>query len=133
MEKRKSFIEDWLDQEEDLAELCRRYDISRPTGYKWIARFQAEGEEGLIERSRAPQHPHSWLAKVAACIIKARPQHARWGPRKLLSCLQRDRAETQWPAASTIGELLRRGGLGDAPRPPGRTTAGDTPPGPDPR
>jgi putative transposase len=127
MEQRKSFIEEWLDQEEDLAELCRRYDISRPTGYKWIARFQAEGEGGLIERSRAPQHPHSMLPKVAAAIIELRHQHARWGPRKLLSCLQRDRAETQWPAASTIGELLRREGLVHARRRRRRTPA-DTQP-----
>ena len=30
-----------------MAELCRRYGISRPTGYKWVDRFEAHGQPGL--------------------------------------------------------------------------------------
>ena len=36
-----------------FAELCRRFGIKRDTGYKWVARYAAEGEAGLVDRSRA--------------------------------------------------------------------------------
>jgi putative transposase len=39
-----------------LAELCRRYGISRKTAYKWLACYAAEGVLGLREHSRRPQY-----------------------------------------------------------------------------
>ena len=56
LEEGKDFIGDWQRQDESLAELCRRYEISRPTGYKLIERYGAEGEAGIAGRSRAPHH-----------------------------------------------------------------------------
>jgi len=47
MEERKGFIEAWQAGEDSFAELCRRYGISRETGYKWRERFASTGEEGL--------------------------------------------------------------------------------------
>lgn len=35
----------------------------------------------------------------------------RWGPRKLKAVLEREQTQRSWPAASTMGELLRREGL----------------------
>src|SRR5690349_8105852 len=35
----------------------------------------------------------------------------RWGPRKLKAVLEREWPRVNWPAASTMGELLRREGL----------------------
>ncbi|MGH7286590.1 MAG: integrase core domain-containing protein, partial [Myxococcota bacterium] len=40
-----------------------------------------------------------------------RRRHPSWGPRKLLAWLEARRPETDWPAASSVGELLRREGL----------------------
>ena len=37
-----------------FSELCRRYDISRKTGYKWIERFRQGGLDGLEDQSKAP-------------------------------------------------------------------------------
>ncbi|MCS3638182.1 helix-turn-helix domain-containing protein [Salinibacter ruber] len=34
----------------NMSALCRRFNISRPTGYKWLARYRKEGQEGLEER-----------------------------------------------------------------------------------
>ncbi len=50
--ERKRFIIEWLSGEFTVAELCRRHEISRKTGYKWIARYEREGPEGLEDRSR---------------------------------------------------------------------------------
>ncbi len=52
--ERKRFIMEWLSGEFAVAELCRRHEISRKTGYKWIARYEREGPEGLEDRSKRP-------------------------------------------------------------------------------
>src|SRR5579863_10549008 len=44
-------------------------------------------------------------------VLELRQAHMRWGPRKLKRVLERDQAGRRWPAASTIGELLKREGL----------------------
>ena len=47
-----------------MTELCQRFNISRQTGYKWLERYQQEGESGLEERSRAPlHHPQAMLPR----------------------------------------------------------------------
>ena len=52
-ERRIRFIHDWQKQEDSMAELCRRYGISRRVGYKWIERYKLDGIEGLQDHSRA--------------------------------------------------------------------------------
>ena len=37
--------------EVSMSELCRRFGISRKTGYKWLARLKTDGIEGLGEGS----------------------------------------------------------------------------------
>lgn len=124
VDQRQSFIEEWQAQEEGIAELSRRYQISRPTAYKWIARFEAEGEAGLVERSRVPwECPHGLKPRIVEAIVELRERHPRWGPRTLRSYLQRERPGVGWPAASTIGELLRRQGLAHGRKPRRRTPA----------
>jgi transposase InsO family protein len=112
MEARKSFIADWQRDEEGFAELCRRHQISRVTGYKWVERFEQEGETGLQERSRAPHHcPQAMSEAVVAEIVRLRQQHPRWGPRKLRAYLMEHEPEQVWPVTSSMGELLRNQGL----------------------
>lgn len=99
-------------------ELCARFGISRKTGYKWLARYEAEGRRGLRDRSRRPHtSPQRIAADVAALLAMAREAHPSWGPRKLLQYLApRHPAIDDWPAASTVGDLLRRTGLVHARR-----------------
>jgi transposase InsO family protein len=44
-------------------------------------------------------------------VLEQRQAHMRWGPRKLKRTLERDEPGREWPAASTIGALLKREGL----------------------
>ncbi len=39
----------------DVGLVCRRCDISAPTVRKWVQRYQAQGEAGLVSRSRRPK------------------------------------------------------------------------------
>ncbi len=36
----------------NIRQLCKRFGISRKTGYKWLKRYQEGGESGLLDRSR---------------------------------------------------------------------------------
>ena len=75
VEQRERFIRDHRGTPYTMAELCARYNVSRKTGYKWLARFDEAGRHGLRDRSRAPHHcPHRIAADVAAVICAARRQ-----------------------------------------------------------
>ena len=95
-----------------MTELCARHGISRQAGYNTLVRYQQEGWEGLEEHSRAPRrHPNQTSPELEQQIVELRHQHMRWGPRKLKAVLERQTPDAAWPAASTMGELLRREGL----------------------
>ena len=48
MDQKRLFIKDYIRGAFAMAELCRRYGISRPTGYKWVARFEADERPGTV-------------------------------------------------------------------------------------
>lgn len=112
MDERLRFIDDWLRREWTMVELCRLYGISRPTGYKWVERFEAQGKPGLCEQSRAAaNHSNATPADIEEEVIALRLKHPHWGPRKLEHRLRRLKPRTPWPVSSTIGEILKRRGL----------------------
>jgi transposase InsO family protein len=102
----------------NLAELCRRFKISRKTGYKWCRRFAAGGCAGLQDRSRRPRHcPGRTSAVLQATVVKLRRQR-HWGGRKIRRRLQVI-GHPRVPAASTISGILKRQGLiqaGESPK-----------------
>lgn len=92
-------------------ELCRRFGVSPPTGYEWLARYDAAGIEGLTDRSHRPHDPAGQTAAtVEAAVIAVRQAHPAWGGRKIRRWLQ-DHGHSTVPAASTITAILRRTGL----------------------
>lgn len=98
--------------EEAFAMICRRFGVSRRIGYKWLTRFETEGPAGLEDRSRAPRHhPQSIAGDIAERCLAVRRAHPTWGPLKVRAYLERAAPKTDWPAASTIGELFDREGL----------------------
>ena len=112
MDEKLSFVAECLRGELAMVSLCEAYGISRKTGYKWLGRYRELGPEGLVDRSRAPRrHGRSMAPEVADAIVGLRRQRPHWGPRKLRAVLMRESPETVWPAASTMGDLLRSEGL----------------------
>lgn len=112
MDERLRFIAEYLEQEWSMTVLCRRYGISRKTGYKLLARYEESGPAGLQDRARAPHtHPNAVGEEVVTALLQLRARHPHWGPRKLRAWLARRNPARRWPAASTVGSLLRQHGL----------------------
>jgi putative transposase len=112
MEERMRFVDAVVENTEPFAAICRRFGVSRRIGYKWLDRYQAEGIQGLKDRSRAPlHHPQMMTARVADLCLMVRRAHPTWGPVKVKAWLERNRPGIEWPAASTIGALFDREGL----------------------
>lgn len=112
VDERIAFVRDVLCGEANKSELCRRYGISRPTGDKWLERFEERGLAGMDDLSSAPhRRPNQMPEELAEMLIGLRRRHMTWGPRKLLAYLERRYQGVPWPAASTVGELLRRHGM----------------------
>lgn len=109
---KRRFIEDRLAGERSMTELCALYGISRQTGYELMRRYHQDGLDGLAPRSHAPHHvPWTTPPEIGEALIACRLDHPRWGPRKLKAFLERHQPQVRWPAASTIGDLLKREGL----------------------
>ena len=105
------------DQEEaNMSALCRRFDISRKTGYKWLGRYREKGREGLEEQSRRFQHsPNKTPEPIAEAVCEGRKRHPTWGGRKNQARL-RKQADTDGrpfeaeavPAASTCQAIINQ-------------------------
>jgi len=91
-----------------FTELCRRFGISRKTGYKWLGVYRVEGPGGLGDRRRIPKtSPTRTPPAVEALVCDLRRAHPAWGGRKIHRRLQ-DLGHVGVPAASTITGILRR-------------------------
>ena len=111
-DQRVQFIASCQSGEKTMTDLCLRFGISRPTGYKWLKRYVAEQLDGLKDRSRAPQtHPNATREDIEDEIVVFRLEHERWGPKKITARLRELHPEINWPAPSTAGDLLKRLGL----------------------
>jgi len=87
--QRQYFSRDYASGQWSMSELCARYPISRPTGYKWIDRIEAEGLKAVDDRSRAPnRHPNRTPEHVEHEILVLREKYG-WGATKLREILDR--------------------------------------------
>jgi transposase InsO family protein len=122
------FIREWQSGCWTMTELCADYQVSRKTGYKWVARHATSGRRGLEDRSRRPhQHPRATDPELVKRLIALRHGHPRWGATKLLVVAARHDPDAAWPSRTTLCDLLKAHGL-VTPRRRARRLAG--PPGP---
>lgn len=96
------------ESEVSFAELCRRFGISRKTGYKWFQIYQVDGPDGLADRSRVPKtSPFRTPEAMETEVCGLREKHPKWGGRKIRRRLL-DLGHRGVPAAATITSILRR-------------------------
>jgi putative transposase len=111
-EEKEKFIKDWLSREFNFSMLCKRFQISRTTGYKLLESYKNEGVAAFKERSRAPHTiPHKTSAEVESELLRWKHRYPYWGPSMIRDFLIEEGIQGAWPAASTIGEIFKRHGL----------------------
>lgn len=108
MSQRYEFIMLALQEGLNFSELCRRFEISRKTGYKFLKRYTEEGINGLFDYSKRPKHsPNITESEIEQAILMLRDKHPVWGGRKLKRRLE-DIGHADIPSPSTITEILKR-------------------------
>jgi transposase InsO family protein len=103
-EQREEFVRLARQPGANISELCRRFGISRKTGYKWLSRDDCQ------DRSRRPKSsPTRTAPELESRVAAIRAEHPAWGARKIACVLKRD--ENIELATSTVNWVLRRQGL----------------------
>lgn len=120
MSLRQEFVNLVGNGELSVTETCRRFSISRKTGYKWLKRYAEEGALGLADRSRRPHHIAFQIPRrIEDEIVSWRNKHPTWGARKIRRKLQ-DAETSLVLATSTITAVLHRHDLIGEESPGGR-------------
>lgn len=130
-ESRLEFVRLAAAEGANFSELCRRFGVSRKTGYKWTARFASPGADAaaLSDRSRRPKSSPGRMAALAETrVVELRALHRSWGGRKIAALLRRERlaavsgggppgtgvpTPAPVPSPSSVTRALRRHGLID--------------------
>ena len=112
MEQKIEFICEWRTGKYTITELCRNFEISRPTAYKLISRFENQGYEGLKEHSRTPSnHPNATPQNIVKGILKLKEKYPRWGAKKIRILLFKEFTEKQIPSVVTVHNILKKNGF----------------------
>lgn len=112
MDQKIEFICEWLTSKYTITELCNSFDISRPTAYKLIGRYEKHGIEGLRERSKSPiNHPNRTCENVENKILHLKGKHNRWGAKKIHKLLFNHCVVEQIPSVVTVHNILSKNGL----------------------
>ncbi len=68
-----------------ISQVASKVGVSRQTLHAWLARYEAQGLEGLMDRSHRPVScPHQMSAEVEARLLELRRSRPYWGPRRLV-------------------------------------------------
>ncbi|QZA07290.1 IS481 family transposase [Mycolicibacter heraklionensis] len=68
-----------------ISQVAEKVGVSRQTLHAWLARYEAEGLDGLKDRSHRPRGcPHQMDAHVEAQLLELRRSRPYWGPRRLV-------------------------------------------------
>jgi transposase InsO family protein len=104
-----------------VTEAAALWGVSRETWHKWRRRYEAEGIDGLADRSTRPaRSPNRIAGRLEQEIVQLRTDHPRWGPRRLRAELRRRGLNP--PAVSTVQAVFARNGLTAAPVPKSKPT-----------
>lgn len=103
---RKDFV---IDVEKDIgsfSSICKKYNITRKTGYKWYYRFK--NGESLSDKSRKPFNtPNKISEDMEQLILSMRDRHPYWGARKLRKIAENE-YKFKIPSVTTFSNVLKR-------------------------
>jgi len=106
VEQRLRFVIERQNGNEGFSDLCRRYEISRKTGYKWLKRYKAAGSiTGLKDVTRRPHRsPRRTSAEHERLIVAVREEKG-WGADKIQYVIAKKGVSLP---AITIHRILQR-------------------------
>lgn len=112
MEQKIEFICEWLTNKYTITELCNGFEISRPTAYKLIDRYEKQGIEGLRERAKKPiNHPNRTPEYVEKNILSLKEKHSKWGAKKIHRLLFNHCSSDDIPSVVTVHNILSKNGM----------------------
>lgn len=96
-----------------ISQVAEKVGVSRQTLHSWLARYEAAGLDGLMDRSHRPVScPHQMPAQVEAMLLELRRSRPYWGPRRLVFELTK-RQVSPIPSCSAVYRALLRAGMID--------------------
>jgi transposase InsO family protein len=109
-EQRLEFVMLARRRETTMTVLCRRFGITRQTGYKWLGRYEEGGAAAVLEeQSRRPQHsPRETEAQLSERIVELRRQRPDWGAKKIWEQLKDERGRAPLSRNTVHRILVRR-------------------------
>ena len=114
MDQKLKFIARYLEGEK-MAPLCREFGITRPTGYKILARYKEIGANALVEEKRTPyRYANQLPVQIEALILDLKREYPTWGARKIREKIIKKYPDVKTPAKSTVHAVLDRNGLVEA-------------------
>ena len=112
MDQKIEFICEWRTGKYTITELCKAFEISRPTAYKLIYRLENYGIEGFKNMSKSPRnHPNKTKDGVEQKIIELKEKHNLWGAKKIRKLLFNDCYAEDIPSVVTVHNILSRHGF----------------------
>ena len=95
---------------QNISLTSRHFGFTRKTIRKWLSRFKAKGNYGLLDLSRRPKsiRKPSTSFEIVNAVVDSRKQYPAWSKYKLQVLLKRKGLIT---SASTVGRILKRKGL----------------------
>lgn len=107
-DERKYLVQSYINKIATMKELCDELGVSRETGYKWVRRYNAEGELGLRDRSRAPINPaKKFTDEQINTALELKQKYPKYGPKKIIALLKRHFPEQDWPSSTRLYEVFK--------------------------
>jgi transposase InsO family protein len=117
MEQKLEFCMLAMNDKANFSNLCRKYGISRPVGYKWLKRYLAAGVKGIEELSRKPKYSPSRInSAIEDYIVRLRKDNRDWGSKKIHKIMKNQQQQGVYPfniipCKNTITSVFKRNEL----------------------
>lgn len=91
----------------NVSRTARHFGFSRPTVYRWLARFDRYRLESLEDRPSRPRRRRrpTWTTEQLLAVRELRTRYPRWGKDKLVVLLRREGIRL---STSMVGRILAR-------------------------
>lgn len=123
-QQRLQVVQAYSSGDYSMTEICKKYGISRKTGYKWYQRFLELGENGLKDQSKTPHTiQQTYTDKQIDQAIDFKLRYRTWGPKKILIKLKKQFPDQDWPSPTRLYEIFKNYHLVTKKRIKGRVPA----------